>query len=41
MTNKELNIEEILDNIPDETANLQLPDYHLRNYYRDEQDRVL
>ena len=43
-TQKELP-EEILDNIlaglPEGAANLQLPDNHLRDYYRDEANRVI
>ena len=30
----------VLLGIPDSTANLQLPDPELRNYYRDEQERI-
>lgn len=33
-------LENILVGIPEETANMQLPDPTLRNYYRDEQDRI-
>lgn len=37
----DINLEEILDEIPDEVANLQLPDTYLRDYYRDEENRIL
>ena len=30
----------ILVGVPESTANLQLPDPDLRNYYRDEEDRI-
>lgn len=38
---KELDINEILKGLDETTANMQLPDYKLRNYYLDEQDRVI
>ena len=37
-------MDELLNNvlvgIPESTANLQLPDPELRDYFRDEQDRI-
>ena len=30
----------ILVGVPESTANMQLPDPDLRNYYRDEEDRI-
>ena len=30
----------VLVGIPESTANMQLPDPNLRDYYRDEQDRI-
>ena len=30
----------ILVGVPESTANMQLPDPNLRDYYRDEQDRI-
>lgn len=35
-----MDLNEILVGIPESTANMQLPDPQLRDYYRDEQDRV-
>lgn len=32
---------DILSGISDETANLQLPDHYLRDYYRNEQERII
>lgn len=39
--NKEVALENILAGIPTNIANLQLPDNILRDYYRDEADRVI
>ena len=38
---KELNLEDILGDIPEYTANMQLPDNNLRDFYQDELDRVI
>ena len=36
-----IDLEDILREIPDEVANMQLPDPYLRDLYIDEQDRVI